>query len=1149
MLKSGVFVTPKETYTIYEIDEAGFYRIDFVRGNASFNIDYSAVAYSQVRRKQIFTYGDSFIYEQYQNLKATVEHAQMKMNKKSEWIEGKFTVSLEGENTKLGCYSSSKTVDGILVESTVKHGSSTITEMVIDPIYGIKLLPVNFSDYQQLSISKDNIDVTDGTQLYYSWDYLRRHYNLSHMYDKDFKVVTNVKDARERLKHWKEHPSMFKGFDTETTGTDVDMYGDDHLVGIIIAEDENTSTYYPFRHKGDWNLPMEFLDELMKVVISQQDRLIAHNKKFDRKVMMKEGYDLRIKWDTMQLSIILNPIIKKGAHALKTLIYELTGNVFLELDNIFINAKDIDFSVLDPEITKWYACPDATNVITLFKSLMLKLPKFQHKLLSLECDLSDVKADMEYYGIRVDVKKYERQYKNCNYIIEKLLDAFRTLTREDGNINSTQVLVPLIYEKMRCKVLMRTKTGQASTSSLAIKKLAKIKATEPHNITEDLTDLYGNVIISAEDLANAKYPALVILAKYREYNKLKTAFYSRFERTMKTGRIFFWVNQNGAATGRQSSPMHQLPPELKEVILSDADNRDFWGPDFSQIELRMIAYLAGEKELIELASNPDNDIHRIIGSLISNKEMWAITKEERSTDKRRNFGVVYLISSRGLAGQIMGPGYTEEDVKFCQHQLDEFYHKFKRIDRYIKRNAALVQKQGYMETRWFRRKRLFPEIFDPNIEPRRKASILRMANNVPVQGTAADYLKLAEVQMYNYIREKGWNELVDGFPKVRMMLSIHDEIIISALNSIPYEEIIEMITKCMEIPVDDAPPFFVQPARMDNWEGHSDDAVAMPIKLRDKVIKDYNKTHVSVFHNSYFDLVMPDDIRAKLNDETVSDVKALINENYQKCTLVFNHGDYVKEADENSVKEAMLNYINSGKTTYCIDNYLDVLNDFRDGQLREYMTGLIQKYGTDYKIVAQHVRHPSLTHELIAKQSKQMKGMHLTHEESITEATRLYIDSMLNGKHEEAIEFIVSKPVVLTDKDKFQEQLESSVNFDENGNVVFYDADEDDTFDDIPVDPDEEAIIQQVTDKPVYVWELGDVVTIDLSDIADMQQADTVIKEVYQSKEDDGFFKVMFIYNGKLLDGQFRVEHPKTDEWNDFILSLIKKEGLLNGVL
>lgn len=720
-----------------------------------------------------------------------------------------------------------------------------------------------------------------------------------------------------------------------------------------------------------------------------------------------------------------------------------------------------------------------------------------------------------------------------------LIKAFRTLTQEDGNINSPQVLLSLLYDKMKCKVLMRTKTGQPSTSSQAIKKLAKQKTSKPRNITEDMVDLYGNVIIEAKELANAKYPALVILAKYREYNKLKTAFYARFERTMNTGRVFFWVNQNGAATGRQSSPMHQLPPSLKEVILADADDRDFWGPDFSQIELRMIAYLAQEPELIELAKDPDNDIHRIIGSLITGKEMWAITPEERSVGKRRNFGVVYLISAMGLAGQIFGPGYTQENVEFCQQQLDDFYRHFKRIDRYIKNNRKLVVERGYMETAWYNRRRLFPEIFDPNIEPSKRASILRMANNVPVQGTAADYLKLAEVQMDNYIRERGWNELKDGFPKVRMMLSIHDEIIISADQSIPYEEIVTMITRCMETPVDGAPPFFVQPARMESWADHSDDSLAMPIRFRDKIIEDYEKTHQSIFKNSYFKFVVPDDIKQELAASDTVSSRELIEKYCNRCTLQFDHGDYTHEFTKEHVKEALHRYIESNTSWYRIDNYRDLLKDFRDQKLRGYMTELIQQYGTDYRVVGEHVRHPSLTHDLIDNYKKQLKKMDLSHAEKITEATRLYIEELLNSE-DKTTTFLFNMPVaaVATDKDLFTEELEASVNFDNDGNVIYTEeVDEGEDEDNYGYDPDPDDILYRVDQTPTYVWELGDAIVFDVQDLL-QSNVDKVLQYIYNHKQDTGFYRVSIIYNNKLIDTTMRVENLNFEEANKLVIQL-----------
>lgn len=1145
MLKSGLFSTPSGDYTVYEIVEKGFHRIDFVTDNADFQVDFDKVAYSQVRRKGTRFIGDQRIYDTYLRVKETIESANFQTIKDAKWEDGSYVTTIKSNNAKLNYVMETKSVNGQLESYTAIGDGYTITSYIVDPIYGIKMEPMNYSEYTTSSLLQDTVSSSTDV-VFYDIETLRRRLPIDHIYRNDYVVATNIEIARKRLKQFKKDSYPLRAFDTETTGLDVDMYGEDKLVGIILGTNETTATYFPFRHEGDFNLPIEFLDELMKVVISMQDVLVAHNKKFDRKVMLKEGYDLRIRYCSMQLSIVLNPTVTvKGIHSLKYLSNQITGLRFLELDDIFVNSKFINFAKLTPELILPYACPDGTNPLIIMKHMLKELPKYQTRLFNLESDLSDLKADQEFYGIRVDIKRFEKQYKNCNYIIDMLLKAFRTLTKEDININSGPALQDLLYNKMHCKVLLRTKTGVPSTSAAAIKKLAGIKTSKPRVIKNDLMDMYGNVIIEAKKLSESEYPALVILSKYREYNKLKTAFYSRFERTMKTGRVFFWINQNGAATGRQSSPMHQLPRDLKEIILSDAEDRDFWGPDFSQIELRMIAYLAGEKNLIELAKDPDNDIHRIIGSLITKKEMWEITPEERSTGKRRNFGVVYLISAMGLAGQIFGPGYTKENVKFCQQQLDEFYSTFKRIDRYIKGNAAKVQKRGYMETAWFHRRRNFDEIFDPDIEPSRLSSLLRMANNVPVQGTAADYMKVAEVQMYNYIRDKGWNELRGGFPRVRVILSIHDEAIISVDNSIPYEEIIEMIVKCMETPVDDAPPFFVQPARMPNWEGHSNDALAMPIGFRDKVIEDYHKTGKSVFKQSFFKLVMPNDIKSDF--ESIDMLTANVAEKYLSLIrLEYLYGDYVTEYTNEHLKDALNNYINSGTLNYRIDNYIELLNSYRMDKLKSYMSELIAQYGTDYKEVSKHVRHPSLTFQLLDVYDKEI-DRHMEHADRITEATRLYIDELRAGKDSSKLVFKVKlsdeikEPV---DKDLFAQQLEPLVDFDSDGNVIYTDTSEENSdISEFFWDDDPDDIILRVNTDPTFVWEFADTIVFDVQDLSE-ESINKVLSYIYQHKESDGFYTTQILYNYKLMSTGIKVESINIDEANAVLRSLQQKEIL-----
>lgn len=1068
MLKNGKFKNDEMEFDFVEIEEPNYKRFDALRPNGIFNGNPDDVLFSVISKKDVMEIGDREYYNAFLGLKMSVSMLKKETKTTSMWVAGVYTKEERSSNVKNNFEQVLRYENGVLVSCTIVYGNAMLTYVTNGKPYALRIQPVNFREYTKVTVSKDTLKETSSTP-YYSIETLRRRLNIEHIYENDFVCADTVEVARQRLQEWKDSAYPYKGFDTETTGLDVNLYGDDKLTGIILGENKTKATYFPFRHLYVDNLDKDFLDELMQIVIAQQDKLVAHNKKFDRKVMLKEGYDLHIKWDTLWGSMILNPVIQKGIHDLKSLIYALNHKRYLELSDIFISKKDIDFSILPKDIVTPYACPDGTNVITLLEDQLLKIPKNQMRLWELENTMADICADMEYYGLRVDIQKYTKQYENCNFIIDVLERAFRVLTHEDGNIGSKDVLRNLIYNKMHCQVYKRTKKGQPSVDSSIIKMLGAQKTDKPHEYVQDILDKNGNVIISASQLANSKYPAMLILAKYNEYMKLKSAFYSRFERTMSTGRVFFWINQWGAATGRQSSPMHQLPPELKDVILSDSEDKDFWGPDFSQIELRMIAYLAGEDKLIELAKDPTKDVHRIIGSLISGLEMWQITPQMRSTGKRRNFGVVYLISAMGLAGQMFGPAYTKENVEFCQQQLDDFYNSFKRIDRYIKKNAMLVQQRGYMETRWFHRVRLFPEIYDPNLEPRRRASILRMANNVPVQGTAADYLKLAEVQMYNWIYARGWNKpSADGFPKVRMMLSIHDELIISADRSIPYEEIITMITKCMETPVKGAPPFSVQPALMSNWGEHSNDAVAMPIPLRDKLIDDYLKTGKSVI----------------------------------------NH-----------------------------DNYMQVLDEFREKTLREYMDDLVKKYGDQ---AGEYVRHPSLTFELLDLYSKELKQYKdLDQAELINKATELYIQN--NGKRiAEQEESKEAKTVMFSDFDV--NAMEALVDFDKDGNPIYPEeiVDEFDEVDEYESTYNDEVDLS-FDKKPSYVWKLYDTVVVDTQDFQTREKVDKLLAHMFKDNTENGFYKYNIIYGNNLIDTKISTENCDIDALNDYVIDLVKE--------
>lgn len=1140
MLKQGLFATNEGfIYTVYEVEEKNYYRIDFVRDSADFNIEPDAVAYSYIRRRKAFEYGDRSIYDAYMSVLRDAHSLYTRNStKESFWENGKFYQKYVKDDESVGYHEESTLENGVFYSSTLLYNNNTISMSMLSSIFDVKMDPLNFYDYTEVGIIGHIEEKI--TTPYYPLKLLRQKYDIAHLDKEDYSVCTDIQTFYKEIERFKNSDYPLRGFDTETTGTDVHRFGKDKLVGVILASDPHHSVYFPFRHTEFENLPMHCLKDIADAINEKGDITVAHNKKFDRQVMLNEGYNVHVKWDSMLLSIIVNPTIGKGLHSLKDLVFKLTGKVYLELENIFISNKLIDFKVLPKEIVKLYACPDATNTILVFEELLKQLPSSQYKLLELECELNDIICEQEWYGMRVDVKKYQHQYENCNYVIETLHRAFCALTHETGNIDSADVLRNLIYNKMKCKVLVYTKTNRPSTSAAAISKLASIKRDKPLDITKPILDIDGSVVIKAEALANAKYPVLVILEKYREYMKRKTAFYARFEKTMESGRIYFWVNQYGAATGRQSSPMHQLPPELKEVMLSDSDECDLWGPDYSQIELRMIAYLAGEDSLIKLCSDPNNDIHRVIGSLISNKEMWEITDEERKVGKRRNFGVVYLISKYGLAGQIFGAGYTTENVKFCEEQLNAFYKRFKRIDRYIKANASRVQTRGYMETRIYKRRRYFNEIFDPDITSRRKASLIRQANNVPVQGTAADLLKLALVNMQHYIHSKGWDEIMEsGYPRVRLMLSIHDEILISSDKTIPYEEIMDMIASCMEIKIEGAPPFFAEPSKMDNWGQHDEDSLCMPVVLRDKLIKQYKETGVSAFKKSKFVLNVTSTIRnvATANIPIVDKIKQITN----IATWTCEQADYVSELTEAMKVEAVTRYVQSNFVNYYPTNYSDIINEYHDEELKTFMEDCIAKAGEDYHDVAQLVRHPSLTFALLDRYAKELKGKDLSHVEKIEEATRLYMLDRNENKPmpEVVLTTSISFERIESEKEKFFEEIEDVVNFDENGEVV-YDKETEELENDeyrFSQYDDEEFIFERTTGEIVKVWEIADTILVDMQDLMPAD-ANKVIAEVYKAQNKNGFFKVLFMYDGKTLDPGLQVEELDTKAISDMILEL-----------
>jgi DNA polymerase I-like protein with 3'-5' exonuclease and polymerase domains len=1036
MFITGVFRLQDTVFNLEIVDVQGDYRLDFYREKTI------VPCFSLRRRLKTYVRGEQYIYDQFMRIQTDAANAPGKYSDSTTITDNTWVRTLTKINNDIQLFQEVTYHNGQMYSThiRVKDASLNYSVSSYDSHPG-QMGGASLSDYKTL-ILQEQCNST-AFRPHFSVDALYTRFNIAHIDSNDFVVADDINTARQRLYDYDSAGDTLRGFDTETTGLDVNMYGEDKLLGVVLSFSTTQSTYFPFRHDNIQNLPMSFLAEIMGVVIKHENNTIAHNKKFDRKVMTKEGFDLRVKYDTMIMSCLLNPVMSKGTHSLKSLIYKFDKKRYLELEDIFNSKKNINFSVLPKDIVRIYACPDASNVISLYHHLNNQFPNHLRNICDVEFALADLKADQEYYGLRVDMPNYETSKKQNDDTIAVLEDKFRLLTRFDGNMTSVPQLSDLIYNKMHCPILLRTGTGQPSTGKAAIAKLASKKRKDAVLQVEDITTPDGTAIVKGSDLGNAQYPSLLILDKYRKAVKLKTAFFNRFEST-KSGRIFFWINQNGAQSGRQSSPMHQLPSTLKKLIIADSPDYNFFDADYSQIELRMLAFLAGQKDLLELCEDPENDIHRVIGSLISGKEMWEISASERKVGKIRNFGVVYMMSKRGLADNLHGAGSSEDNNKVSEAAglITDFFTRFKRIQAYIENNKRKVQRDGEIST-FFGRSRKFDEIFDEHISSRKRASLLRQANNTPVQGTAADYLKISEVNFYNYIRNKGWNKLYKDFPYCRIALSIHDEVIIMAHKSIPIEEVILMIKTCMEMPIEGAPPFFCSPALVNNWDGHNDDAAVMPVKLRDCILATYQRTGIS---------------------------------------------------------------------TLTSENWLKTINDYRDTLLCNYMQSLISQFNHNVEHIANNVRHPTLTHELLSRYPSP-KG--LSHTDAILHAVTQYMSNETPQQ--------VSIP---TEHYQAYQPLESLVNLDKDGNVLFeQDYEDDSEF----VEPDIGML------EVPAIWEIGDVLVVDLSS-ASAETGDKVLAELWKYRATDGFFKVNILVAGDITDTGFRVEDFPRKKIEEMIL-------------
>lgn len=503
-------------------------------------------------------------------------------------------------------------------------------------------------------------------------------------------------------------------------------------------EKNKTLSLFESNKEEEKNNKHPWLEKLKTIIENEKTEKIAHNLKYDLQVLL--NYDVKIKgkiFDTMLASYVLNP--ENRQHNLDTL-------SFVELNWEKISPKDLleksnTFQEVDLEKLALYSCEDADCTFKL-KNIFekrLKESKLEKVFRDIEMPLIEVLADMEKEGIELDEAFLKNLGKEINKEIEEIRAGIFKEAQAEFNVNSTKQLKEILFEKLKIatKGIKKTKTG-FSTSSDELEKL--------------------------KDL----HPIISLIQRYRELSKLKSTYIDALPKLInqKTKRIHTSFNQTITATGRLSSSdpnLQNIPTrtDLGQKIRQAFVVPDKWtllSIDYSQIELRVMAHLSADKKLIEAFKNKQ-DIHRFTAASINNISLEEVSDKLRYQAKAINFGILYGQGPHGLS-QAAGIQYWE-----AKDFIKKYFQVYSGVQKYSQNLIKNAEKNGYVET-LFGRKRSLPEINSKEVLKKKAAE--RMAINTPVQGTAADILKLAMIKIYQEIKDKN---------DIKMLLQVHDELI------------------------------------------------------------------------------------------------------------------------------------------------------------------------------------------------------------------------------------------------------------------------------------------------------------------------------------------------------------------------------------
>ncbi len=677
--------------------------------------------------------------------------------------------------------------------------------------------------------------------------------DFSFLKKKNYRVLLTTEELDDYIEKIKNTDGLI-GFDTETTGLNINRIPLNHpkrdkLAGICLSVEDDEGVYIPVGHKFIPNLDEKMVMEKLKPYICKtgihKKNLGTHYGSFDWKVMWTYGIDLNIVHDSYILYYLLNNSAFRERKDLKEIARRDFNIDMVELDDIFKKRGrrkvDKNFALLPLESIVSYAPADADITRMIIKSKVKELPRSMQMLYGIEIELMKYLARIEYYGIKLNINKLLELKEETEVELEESEKKIYNFVGREFKITSSKELPKILYEELRYPILSKTEKGAPSTGKLAIKLLSEEKNTK----------------------GEYKYPLAPMVGEYRKYRKLLEGFIYKMLDENVEGYIFPKYNQTGTDSGRISCSgpnLQQSPGSHREVFITDSEDYYFIVVDYSQVEYRVMAGIAREKEIIESFRDPETDHHVKMYSRMFNVEQDLVNSMQRKIGKTLNFGVTYGMGDKSLALTLFKSCEKEKERE--AGDLKERYFSSVPYIRDMMTDAGdFAQLKGYITTKYGRR-RYIPEI-NSEIDYKR-VSGRRKAANTKIQGTAADILKIAHVRVEKEIERLNLD--------AQVKLSMHDELALQVNKKISPWFMLELLRDRMELNIPNFPPLFIGSNVGNTWAVGKRDDLEIPIKLIERKVAE------SKANNSYETYDDPEkEISAIIKQYMIEKIEEVIN--------------------------------------------------------------------------------------------------------------------------------------------------------------------------------------------------------------------------------------------------------------------------------